>query len=60
MVSGLEDPTAGRIYIGDTDVTYRKPYKRPVNTVFQNYALFPHLDIFENVAFGLRRRGSRT
>ena len=57
MVSGLEDPTAGRIYLGDRDVTDTKPYKRPVNTVFQNYALFPHLDIFENVAFGLRRRG---
>ncbi len=57
MVSGLEDPTAGHIYLGDQDVTDRKPYRRPVNTVFQNYALFPHLDIFENVAFGLRRRG---
>jgi spermidine/putrescine transport system ATP-binding protein len=57
MVSGLEDPTRGRIFIGDTDVTSTKPYKRPVNTVFQNYALFPHLDIHENVAFGLRRRG---
>jgi spermidine/putrescine transport system ATP-binding protein len=57
MVSGLEDPSAGRIFIGDTDVTATKPFKRPVNTVFQNYALFPHLDIFENVAFGLRRRG---
>ncbi|MBR7824874.1 ABC transporter ATP-binding protein [Actinospica sp. MGRD01-02] len=57
MVSGLEDPTAGRIYIGDTEVTSTKPYKRPVNTVFQNYALFPHLNIYDNVAFGLRRRG---
>src|SRR5579884_2026451 len=57
MVSGLEDPTAGQIFLGDTDVTDRKPHKRPVNTVFQNYALFPHLDIYENVAFGLRRRG---
>ena len=57
MVSGLEDPTAGRIYIGDTEVTATKPYKRPVNTVFQNYALFPHLNIYDNVAFGLRRRG---
>jgi spermidine/putrescine transport system ATP-binding protein len=57
MVSGLEEPTTGRIFLGDTDVTDRKPYRRPVNTVFQNYALFPHLDIFENVAFGLRRRG---
>src|SRR4051794_26180212 len=57
MVAGLEEPTAGRIVIGNEDVTYRKPFKRPVNTVFQSYALFPHLDIFENVAFGLRRTG---
>ncbi|HEX5017622.1 MAG TPA: ABC transporter ATP-binding protein [Actinomycetes bacterium] len=57
MVAGLEEPTAGRIVIGTEDVTYRKPFKRPVNTVFQSYALFPHLDIFENVAFGLRRTG---
>ncbi|PWI44336.1 ABC transporter ATP-binding protein [Streptomyces sp. ICBB 8177] len=57
MVSGLEEPTVGRILLGDQDVTDRKPYRRPVNTVFQNYALFPHLDIYENVAFGLRRRG---
>ncbi len=57
MVAGLETPTSGRILLGDDDVTYAKPYKRPVNTVFQNYALFPHLDIAENVAFGLRRRG---
>jgi spermidine/putrescine transport system ATP-binding protein len=59
MVAGLEDPTAGSILIGDDDVTGSKPYKRPVNTVFQSYALFPHLDIFENVAFGLRRRGAK-
>jgi spermidine/putrescine transport system ATP-binding protein len=57
MVAGLEEPTAGTILIGDEDVTWAKPYKRPVNTVFQSYALFPHLDIYENVAFGLRRRG---
>jgi spermidine/putrescine transport system ATP-binding protein len=57
MVAGLEEPTAGTITIGDQDITRLKPYKRPVNTVFQSYALFPHLDIFENVAFGLRRRG---
>ncbi len=57
MVAGLEEPTAGRISIGAEDITWAKPYKRPVNTVFQSYALFPHLDIFENVAFGLRRRG---
>lgn len=57
MVSGLEEPTSGEVFIGDERITDRKPYQRPVNTVFQNYALFPHLDVFENVAFGLRRRG---
>ena len=57
MVAGLEDPTAGRVLIGDDDITDLRPYKRPVNTVFQSYALFPHLTIAENVAFGLRRRG---
>jgi spermidine/putrescine transport system ATP-binding protein len=57
MVAGLEDPTAGRVLIGEEDITGLRPYKRPVNTVFQSYALFPHLTVFENVAFGLRRRG---
>jgi spermidine/putrescine transport system ATP-binding protein len=57
MVAGLEEPTSGTITIAGSDITRLKPYKRPVNTVFQNYALFPHLDIEENVAFGLRRRG---
>ncbi len=57
MVAGLEEPTGGTISLGGDDITHLKPYKRPVNTVFQNYALFPHLDINENVAFGLRRRG---
>ncbi len=56
MVAGLETPTSGSITLSGNDITYDKPYQRPVNTVFQNYALFPHLDIFENVAFGLRRR----
>ncbi len=55
MVAGLERPTAGRIVLGEDDITDLKPYQRPVNTVFQSYALFPHLNIFENVAFGLRR-----
>ncbi|TNC31040.1 ABC transporter ATP-binding protein [Mumia zhuanghuii] len=57
MVAGLDTPTSGRITLGDREITYDKPYKRPVNTVFQSYALFPHLDIAENVAFGLKRRG---
>jgi spermidine/putrescine transport system ATP-binding protein len=59
MIGGFEQPTAGRIYLGDRDVTDLPPYKRNVNTVFQSYALFPHLSIFENVAFGLRRKGVR-
>ena len=57
MIAGLDEPTSGQVFIGNTDITYTKPYQRPVNTVFQNYALFPHMDIFENVAFGLRQRG---
>ena len=57
MIAGLERPSSGRIMIGGTDVANVKPYQRPVNTVFQSYALFPHLTIAENVAFGLRRRG---
>jgi spermidine/putrescine transport system ATP-binding protein len=59
MIGGFEEPTAGVIYLGDEPVTGRPPYKRDVNTVFQSYALFPHLTIFENVAFGLRRRKFR-
>src|SRR5207249_5641058 len=59
MIGGFEEPTAGTIYLGHEPVTGRPPYKRDVNTVFQSYALFPHLSIFENVAFGLRRRGIR-
>ena len=60
MVAGLEQPTEVSILLGDTDVTGTKPYQRPVNTVFKSYALFPHLDVFDNVAFGLRRRRSKT
>ncbi|WP_415951428.1 ABC transporter ATP-binding protein [Streptomyces sp. KLOTTS4A1] len=60
MIAGLEDPTTGTVHLGDQDVTALPPYKRPVNTVFQSYALFPHLDIHENVAFGLRRRGIKS
>jgi len=57
MVAGLETPTQGRIELAGQDISHLKPYRRPVNTVFQSYALFPHLTIFENVAFGLRRTG---
>jgi spermidine/putrescine transport system ATP-binding protein len=56
MVGGFEEPTSGLIELQGQDVTWLAPYKRNVNTVFQSYALFPHLTIFENIAFGLRRR----
>jgi spermidine/putrescine transport system ATP-binding protein len=56
LVAGLEEPTAGQILIGGKDLTATKPFQRPVNTVFQSYALFPHMTVLENVAFGLRRR----
>jgi spermidine/putrescine transport system ATP-binding protein len=56
MIAGFEDVTAGTVWLGDENVTELPPFKRDVNTVFQNYALFPHLNVFENVAFGLRRR----
>ena len=56
MIGGFEEPTRGTVYLGGRDVTDLPPYRRDVNTVFQSYALFPHLDVFENVAFGLRRR----
>src|SRR4051795_11192582 len=59
MIGGFEEPTAGAIYLGDREVSGLPAYKRDVNTVFQSYALFPHLSIFENVAFGLRRKGNR-
>lgn len=57
MVAGLEVPTSGTIHIGETEITHEKPYRRPVNTVFQNYALFPHMSIAQNVEFGLKRKG---
>jgi spermidine/putrescine transport system ATP-binding protein len=56
LVAGLEEPTQGRILIGGTDVTATKAHERPVNTVFQSYALFPHMSIIDNVSFGLKRR----
>lgn len=56
MIGGFEEPTRGTIYLKGRDVTDLPPYKRDVNTVFQSYALFPHLNVYENIAFGLRRR----
>jgi spermidine/putrescine transport system ATP-binding protein len=56
MIGGFEEPTSGLIELHGQDVTWLPPYRRNVNTVFQNYALFPHLTIYENVAFGLRRK----
>jgi spermidine/putrescine transport system ATP-binding protein len=56
MIGGFEEPTAGRIFLGGSDVTLSPPYRRDVNTVFQSYAIFPHLTVGENVAFGLQRK----
>jgi len=57
MLAGFEKPTAGRILLGGQDVAALPPYERPINMMFQSYALFPHLDIWENIAFGLKREG---
>ena len=56
MISGLEHVTEGKVYIDDVDVTEVDPTKREVNTIFQNFALFPHMTVFENVSFGLRMK----
>jgi spermidine/putrescine transport system ATP-binding protein len=56
MIGGFEEPTEGTIYLGDREVVGLPPYKRDVNTVFQSYALFPHMSIQDNIAFGLERR----
>jgi spermidine/putrescine transport system ATP-binding protein len=57
MIAGFEQPSEGRILIEGDDVAGSPPHKRPTNTVFQSYALFPHLSVEDNVAFGLRRKG---
>jgi spermidine/putrescine transport system ATP-binding protein len=56
MVGGFEDPTEGQVFLGGDEVTQLPPYKRDVNTVFQSYALFPHLNVEKNVGFGLERK----
>ena len=56
LVAGFEAPDAGQILLDGNDVTDRPPYERDVNTVFQDYALFPHMSVLENVAYGLRVR----
>jgi iron(III) transport system ATP-binding protein len=59
MIAGFEQPSSGRIVLGGRDVSALTPQKRDVGMVFQNYALFPHLDVWENVAFGLKSRGEK-
>ena len=57
MLAGFETPTAGRIFIDDVDVTELPPYRRPVNLMFQSYALFPHMSVAKNIAYGLAKEG---
>jgi len=59
LIAGFEEPTAGEVWLSGTLVNGRRPYERNVSTVFQNYALFPHLTAYANVEFGLRERGVR-
>ena len=54
MIAGFDKPNQGKIYLNGKDITELPPYKRPINTVFQKYALFPHLNIFDNIAYGLK------
>lgn len=57
MLAGFETPSAGQIFLGGQDISQLSPYERPINMMFQSYALFPHLSVWENIAFGLRRMG---
>ena len=57
MMAGLEIPTEGKIFIDGIDMTNVPPYKRPVNIMFQSYALFPHMTVFDNIAYGLKKDG---
>src|SRR3954452_6274238 len=54
LIAGFEEPTAGTIVLGDEDVTSRPPFARDVNTVFQDYAIFPHMSVLQTVEYGLR------
>ena len=54
IIGGFEQPDSGRIFFNNVDITDVPPHKRPINTVFQKYSLFPHMNIYENIAFGLR------
>jgi spermidine/putrescine transport system ATP-binding protein len=56
MIGGFEEPTSGHVYLGGDEVSALPPYRRNVNTVFQSYALFPHLNVSDNVAYGLKRK----
>ena len=60
MIAGFEIPTSGKILLNGEDIAQLPPYKRPVNTVFQRYALFPHLDVYDNIAFGLKLKKVKT
>lgn len=55
MLAGFETPSSGQIFLGDQDISLLPPFERPINMMFQSYALFPHLSVWENIAFGLRR-----
>ena len=57
MLAGFEEPTSGRIILDDEDITALPPHRRPVNMMFQSYALFPHMNVVENVMYGLRMSG---
>ncbi|MBC7683588.1 MAG: ATP-binding cassette domain-containing protein, partial [Ferruginibacter sp.] len=57
MLAGFETPTSGAVMLNGVDIAKMPPYERPINMMFQSYALFPHLNIWENIAFGLKREG---
>ena len=59
MIAGFELPTSGKILLNGKDITNVPPYERPINTVFQRYALFPHLNVYDNIAYGLKLKSYR-